>query len=143
MFVVHGQREGCPYMSQDEQRELEAVALAAELARSKEPPQSGGLLQFAVKAVIVTVIISASAAFIVNSIVDNIRNALGNTTEPAILEQTRKELDRAAAPESDLPPEQKEKLLHDIHIIVARWRPFLDAVDTELRKPAAPAPNAN
>ena len=130
-------------MSSEDERELEAAAATAEMARSKAPRSSGGVLQFAVKAIIVAVIVSASAVFIANSIVDNIRDALGNTTGRPFWTKLEKELDHAAAPESDLPPEQKEKLLRDIHVIVARWRPFLDAVNTELQKPTAPSPNPN
>jgi hypothetical protein len=123
--------------------ELEVATAAAEMARSKGPRSAGGVLQFAIKTIIVAVIVSASAVFIVNSIVDNVRDALGNTTGRPFWTKLEKELDRAAAPESDLPPEQKEKLLRDIHVIVARWRPFLDAVNSELQKPATAAPNAN
>jgi hypothetical protein len=130
-------------MNPDEERERETAVAATEAARLKDTRRSGGLLQFVIKAVIVAVIVSASAVFIVNSIVDNIRDALGNTSGRPFWTKLERELDHAAAPESDLPPEQKEKLLHDIHVIVARWRPFLDAVNTELQKPAAPAPNPN
>jgi hypothetical protein len=49
------------------------------------------------------------------------------------------ELDRAAAPTSDLSPETKQKLINDVRVIVARWRPFIDAVQNEIQKPA----NAN
>jgi hypothetical protein len=130
-------------MSADEEQELEAAAAAAEAARSKAPRRSGGVLQFAAKTCIVAVIVTISAIFIANTVIDNLRDALGNTTGRPFWTKLEKELDRAAAPESDLPPEQKQKLLRDIHVIVARWRPFLDAVSTELQKPAAPAPNAN
>ena len=130
-------------MSPDEEQELEAAAAAAEAARSKAPRRSGGVLQFAAKTFIVAVIVTISAIFIANTVIDNLRDALGNTTGRPFWTKLEKELDRAAAPESDLPPEQKQKLLRDIHVIVARWRPFLDAVSTELQKPAAPAPNAN
>lgn len=129
-------------MSLDEERAAEAAA-ASEETRRKASQRSGGIVQFAVKACILAVVISASALYVANSIIDNIREALGNTTGKPFWTKVERELDRAAAPESDLPPEQKEKLLHDIHVIVARWRPFLNAVDSELQKPEAPAPNAN
>jgi hypothetical protein len=41
-------------------------------------------------------------------------------------------MERAAAPESDSPPETKQKLIDEINIIVARWRPFLDAFTAEM-----------
>lgn len=130
-------------MSPDEEQELEAAAAAAEAARSKAPRRSGGVMQFAAKTFIVAVIVTISAIFIANTVIDNLRDALGNTTGRPFWTKLEKELDRAAAPESDLPPAQKQKLLRDIHVIVARWRPFLDAVSTELQKPVAPAPSAN
>jgi hypothetical protein len=130
-------------MNPEDEQELEAAAAAAEAARSKRPRRSGGLLQFAAKACIVALIVTVSVVFIANTVIDNLRDALGNTTGRPFWTKLEKELDRAAAPESDLPPEQKEKLLRDIRVIVARWRPFLDAVNGELQKPAAPAPGAN
>jgi hypothetical protein len=36
-----------------------------------------------------------------------------------------KELDSAASPSNDIPPEKQRKLLADLRIIVARWRPFI------------------
>jgi len=35
------------------------------------------------------------------------------------------ELERAADPAHDIPPEQKRKLLSQIHVLVERWRPFM------------------
>ena len=128
-------------MSLEEERKAED-AVASDASRSSESGRSGGVLQFALKAVILAVIVSVSAIFVVDSIIGSVRDALGNTTGRPFWTKVERELDRAAAPESQLPPEQKEKLLHDIHVIVARWRPFLDAVSEELQKPAAPAPNA-
>jgi hypothetical protein len=40
-------------------------------------------------------------------------------------EKMQHELDRAADPASDLPAEQKRKLLAQIHVVVERWRPFM------------------
>jgi len=55
--------------------------------------------------------------------------------EPIIWGKIERELDRAADPASDLPPEKKQKLVNDVRVIVARWRPFLDAVAGEMQKP--------
>ncbi len=44
-------------------------------------------------------------------------------------------LDRAADESSDLPPEQKQQLINDLRVIIARWRPFLEAVQDGLQKP--------
>jgi hypothetical protein len=35
------------------------------------------------------------------------------------------ELERAADPAHDIPPEKKRKLLSQIHVLVERWRPFM------------------
>jgi len=35
------------------------------------------------------------------------------------------ELERAAEPAHDIPPEKKRKLLSQIHVLVERWRPFM------------------
>jgi hypothetical protein len=45
-------------------------------------------------------------------------------------------LDRAADPASDLPPEKKQKLLNDVKVIVARWRPFVEAAQTAAKSPS-------
>jgi len=103
----------------------------------------GSLLQFALKACIVAAIVSLSTVFVVNLVVDNIREQFGKTGGRQFWTKLENDLDRAADPESDLPPEQKQRLINDIHVIVARWRPFLDAVITELQKPSAPEPKPN
>jgi hypothetical protein len=41
------------------------------------------------------------------------------------------ELDRAASPASDLPPERKQKLINNVRTIVARWRPVIDALQED------------
>ena len=130
-------------MSLDAEREAEEAVAAEEARRGSTRRQSGGLLQFAIKACIIAVIVSASAIFIINSVADKFRDIFANSTGRPFWTKVERELDHAAAPESDLPPEQKEKLLHDIRVIVARWRPFLDAVSSELQKPATPTPNRN
>ena len=38
------------------------------------------------------------------------------------------ELERAADPAHDIPPEKKRKLLSQIHVLVERWRPFVAEV---------------
>jgi hypothetical protein len=130
-------------MSLDAEREAEAAVASEESRRNSSHRQSGSLLQFVIKACVIAVIVSASAIFVINSVVDKVRDVFANSTGRPFWTKVERELDHAAAPESDLPPEQKEKLLHDIHVIVARWRPFLDAVSSELQKPVSPAPNAN
>jgi hypothetical protein len=38
------------------------------------------------------------------------------------------ELERAADPAHDIPPEKKRKLLSQIHVLVERWRPLVAEV---------------
>ena len=47
------------------------------------------------------------------------------------------ELDRAAAPASDLPPERKQKLINNVRVLAARWRPLIDALQDTKQTPAA------
>ena len=52
------------------------------------------------------------------------------------------ELDRMAQPGSDLPEAKKQKLLEDIRLIAAKWRPFVVEIQTALtdqNKTAQPA----
>jgi hypothetical protein len=61
-------------------------------------------------------------------------------------EKMEHELDRAADPASDLPAEQKRKLLAQIHAVVERWRPFMAEIAplfADFQKPAPAAPPQN
>jgi hypothetical protein len=101
------------------------------------------ILPFAIKTCIVAVVISACTIFVADWIIDDFKDAIGttiaNTTGAPFWGKIERELDRAADPASDLPPEKKQKLLNDVRVIVVRWRPFLDTVQSELQK----APSAN
>jgi hypothetical protein len=105
----------------------------------------GNILQFAVKACIVAVVISVStivvASWVIGSIEASAARSLAALRETAIggpqfWGKVERELARAADPRSDLPPEKKQKLLNDLRTITVRWRPFVDAVTTELQRPA-------
>jgi hypothetical protein len=112
------------------------------------------IVQFAVKTCIVAVVISASVIFVADWIVKSVEASTANTIS-AVRQQlaptfggrqfwikVKEQLDNAAAPSADLPPEEKQKLLNDVRAIVSRWRPFIDAAQDELHKPAgAPAQN--
>jgi hypothetical protein len=41
-------------------------------------------------------------------------------------EKLERELGRAADPAYEIPPEKKRKLLSHIHVLVERWRPFME-----------------
>ena len=103
------------------------------------------IIVFAVKTCIVVVTISVCVLFVAGAIVDNLQDAAARTISDIrktpiggrqAWTKLEEELDRAADPSSDLPPEKKQKLLNDVHVIVARLRPYLDAVQSEMQKPA-------
>ena len=107
----------------------------------KERDRVGAVTMFAVKACIVAVVISAATIFTVDWIISDVSEALANTPlgdtlrgGPKFWGKIERELDRAADPANDLPPERKQKLINDVRVIVQRWRPFVEAVQTELQK---------
>jgi hypothetical protein len=109
-----------------------------------------GLVVFIIKTCVVAVVISACVIFVANWIISDLqdvatttiadlRSALARNTigGKAFWSKVETELDRAADPASDLRPEEKKKLIHDVRVIVARWRPFIDAAQDEMRTPSA------
>jgi hypothetical protein len=110
---------------------------------------SGNIVLFIIKTCIIAVVISACTVLVANLVIESVEGAAARTI--SMLHQgtvvggrqfwvkLENELDRAAAPTSDLSPETKQKLINDVRVIVARWRPFIDAVQNEIQKPA----NAN
>jgi hypothetical protein len=101
------------------------------------PPQRqrSELGQFTLKALIIIGLIAG--AFILSGalMVPRIERIVANTE--AKMQQYTKvggaqfwakvedELERAADPAHDIPPEKKRKLLSQIHVLVERWRPFM------------------
>jgi hypothetical protein len=131
------------------------VALPQSRVRIETDSQTGSvmrqedIIQFAVKTCIVAVVISACGIFVADWIIKSVEASTANTIS-AVRQQLaptvggrqfwikiKEQLDNAAAPSSDLPPEEKQKLLNDMRVIVSRWRPFIDAAQDELHKPAA------
>jgi len=115
--------------------------------------QFGDIAQFAVKTCIVAIVISASTIFVANWIMESLETSATRGLRalreeiraefqktpiggPRFWGKVEQELDRAADPASDLPPDKKQKLVNDVRVITARWRPFVDAVTTEMQKPA-------
>ena len=142
----------------------DAVGIAVERQTPVAPPQSRAriettnqarsvmrqedILQFTIKTCIVALVISACAIFAADWIIKSVEVSTANTIS-TVREQLsptvggrqfwtklKDQLDNAAAPSSDLPPEEKQRLLNDVRAIVSRWRPFIDAAQDELRKPA-------
>ena len=113
------------------------------------PPRRGELRQFAAKALIVIGMIASIAVLSAGLLASKFEQLVGKVENaqakverivqnaPAMMQQYTKvggarfwermehELDRAADPASDLPAEQKRKLLAQIHAVVERWRPFM------------------
>jgi hypothetical protein len=111
--------------------------------------RSSPIMQFAVRTCIIAVATSASMIFVADWIIDSAELAVARSINSVRAELQRTqiggsqfwgridhELEQAADPASDLPPEKKQKIINDVRVIVARWRPFLDVITTEMQKPA-------
>jgi hypothetical protein len=109
----------------------------------------GQIMVFAAKTCIVVVAISVCALFVAETVMDNLQDVAARTISDLrkasadisiggrqLGAKVEQELDREADPSSDLSAERKQKLIHDVHVIVARWRPFIEAVQSEMQKPA-------
>ena len=118
-------------------------------ADGSNPPnvsRSSEVGRFFVKTCIVVVVISAATIFVADWIVGSVEASVARTVSTLragmpiggrqFWEKIENQLDAAANPASDLPPQKKQKIINDMHVIVARWRPVLDAVTTEMQKPA-------
>lgn len=115
------------------------------------PYLAGNVVPFIVKACVVSVIVSACIIFVADWVIGSVEYSVSRTISNlhdttiggrkfwARIEQ---ELDRAAAPASDLSPERKQKLVNDIRVIVARWRPVIDALQDSKQAPAATSSDA-
>ena len=111
---------------------------------------SDDLKLFVIKTGLVAIITVFAALWIIDSVANTVRESVVYTMAE-LREQVQfplggkqfwgkieQELDHLADASSDLPPEKKQKLINDVRLIVARWRPFIDAVQNEIQKP----PNA-
>jgi hypothetical protein len=126
----------------------DAVEEPDERAQRDRPRDSLG--HFAAKTCIVALAISACTIFVANWVIRSVEDSTARTISaqlakmadmriggPRFWEKLEHELDNAASPSSDLPPEKKQKLLNDVRVIVARWRPFIDAAQNEIQNPAS------
>src|SRR5215510_8379456 len=106
--------------------------------RRASPRDRGGLGQFTLKALIIIGLIAGafilSAALVVpriERIVENTQAKMQQYTKVGGAQFWAKvegELERAVDPAHDMPPEKKQKLLSQIHVLVERWRPFVAEV---------------
>ena len=110
----------------------------------------GQIIVFAIKTCIVSVIITACVLYVADTAIETLQDSVEHTVFRLReqLAQTpiggrqfwsriEEELDRAADPSSDLSPEKKQKIVRDVRLLVARWRPFIDAAQSEMQKPVS------
>jgi hypothetical protein len=108
--------------------------------RSASPPRAE-LAQFTLKGLIIIGLIAGlftlSGAWLASRV-----ERVSKVGGAQFWEKMEHELDRAADPASDLPAEQKRKLLAQIHVIVERLRPFVAEIAplfAEFQKSTPPA----
>jgi hypothetical protein len=116
---------------------------------SGDVSRHGVYKEFLIKTAIVAIAMSLSVIFVVDWIILSVEDSIsrsGDNMVAALASQIpeggrkfwtglERNLDLAAAPNADLAPEKKQKILSDVRIIVTRWRPFVDAVYDEMQKP--------
>lgn len=112
------------------------------IARSTSSGADAVVLFF-IKACIAGFIVTACVVFSADWIIESIEHSVARTIsslQPGAVGGRRfwskleEELDRAAAPGSDLSAEKKEKLINNIRTIAARWRPLFEALRDEKEK---------
>jgi hypothetical protein len=121
-----------------------------QAAGPTEETLSGNIMLFTVKVIIVVIAVSLCTVFVADRIIDraqdsialaisNVRQQVAETPigGPEMWAKVERILDRAADPSSDLPPEKKLNLINDVRVVVSRWRPFIDAAEDEMKKPAS------
>jgi len=119
---------------------------------SAPPQRRSELGQFTLKALIIIGLIAGAFMLSGALLVPRIERIVANTE--AKMQQYTKvggaqfwakvegELERAVDPAHDMPPEKKQKLLSQIHVLVERWRPFvaeIAALFADFQKPAPAA----
>jgi hypothetical protein len=115
---------------------------------SGDVSQHGTYKEFLIKTCIAAIVISVSVIFVVDWIIQSVEDSISRTGDnmaAALSSQIptggrkfwtelERNIDVAAAPNADLSPEKKQKILSEVRIIVARWRPFVDAVSDGMQK---------
>jgi len=118
------------------------------------PPQRrrSEIGQFTLKALIIIGLIAGAFVLTAALVAPRIERVVENTE--AKMQQYTKlggaqfwaklegELERAADPAHDIPPEKKRKLLSQIHVLVERWRPFMVEIAplfADFQRPASAA----
>src|SRR6201996_6688657 len=107
----------------------------------REPILSRDIQRFAIKICIAAIVSVVAVDWIVQSAVDSIEESTARTL--ATVKQSlsggapfwakvEKALDDAAT--HPLPPEKKQKLLHDLDEIIAQYRPFVDEAQNKMKE---------
>ena len=135
---------------------IDDLELRPYTVRSAATSRTGGLGQFTLKALIVIGLIAGlftlSGALLASRVERAVRETDAKMQQytkvggPQFWEKMQHELERAADPASDLPAEQKRKLLAQIHAVVERWRPFMAEIAplfADFQKPAPAVPPQN
>jgi hypothetical protein len=100
----------------------------------ERPPATLG--RFAAKTAIVAAAVTISVWIIAGQIFDRIDDLVDRATEQLqamrsgfggrdFWKRLEIELEKAADPQNDMPPEKRDKLLAELRVVVARWRPFV------------------
>ena len=110
------------------------------------------LLVFAVKAVIVAAVVTLSLLVLMDNLIGDLGDLIDGRIQRIALEMRENgkfggrnfwehlehELDRAAEPNNDIPPERQQRLLRDVRTLADRARPFI----LEAEKAFAPQPTS-
>ena len=98
---------------------------------------TGPIVLFAIKTCIVAAIVTACTVFTADWVIGSAEQSFARSVKSVqqfsiggrkFWARLEEELDRAASPASDLPPERKQKLIDNVHVLAARWRPLIDAL---------------
>jgi hypothetical protein len=109
------------------------------------------IVQFAVKTCIFAAVGSACTLFVADWVIGRLELSMARSVSAVREEmfrsplegsqfwgQVERDLAWAADPTNDLSPARKRKLIGDLRIIVARWRPVVEAVRDEIRERSLP-----
>jgi hypothetical protein len=130
-------RQGC--MSETQKIDESGTDLAAQI--------NPFILKTCVVAAVVTACTIFTADWIIGSAEESFQRSLTRVRESVRSVQPtsigghkfwarlEEELDRAASPASDLPPERKQKLIDNVRTITARWRPVIEALQDDRQSP--------
>jgi hypothetical protein len=113
--------------------------MADDIPPKSAPKRGHSLLVFALKAMIVAVVVTISLLILMDNLISDLGDLIDERIQRIALqlhetgkfggrnfwEHLEQELDRAADPHNDLPPDRQQKLLRDVRILADRARPFI------------------